>query len=88
MSRVPGTERAVWLLSIGLILAVTGCDRLGSPHQRADRFLKSGDYAKAVAALDEAIAAGDHLDVAYANRCYARASWRTWMPPCATARSR
>jgi tetratricopeptide (TPR) repeat protein len=57
-----------------LVLMSAGCDRFGTPHQRAERFLKQGDFVQAIAAYDGAIAAGDNVAVAYANRCYAHSA--------------
>lgn len=59
---------------LALVVLTAGCDRLGTPHQRAERLLDQGDYAQAIAAYDSAIAAGDNLAVAYANRCYAHSA--------------
>ena len=62
------------LAAIGLALTVGACDRIGGPHVRGERLLKRGDYAGALLAYNEAIAQGDHLAVAYANRCFAQQS--------------
>ena len=70
-----GDTSRSWVLSAAAVILVgsmlAGCDRLGSPEQRGQNLLGRGDYAGAVKAYGEAIAAGRDLPVAYAWRCYA-----------------
>jgi tetratricopeptide (TPR) repeat protein len=64
----------VGLVALGAALLLAGCDRIGTPHQRGERLLRQGKYDEAVLAYNEAIAAGDNLPIAYANRCYANSA--------------
>jgi Tfp pilus assembly protein PilF len=44
------------------------CDQFTDPHQRGESALAQGDYEAALDAFNDAVASGDHLAEAYANR--------------------
>lgn len=58
-------------LAAALALAATGCGVLLSPLITGQRYLAEGDYERALVAFDKAIAKGEDLPFAYANRCIA-----------------
>ena len=73
-----GNEPAVgapsrWSIGVVTVVGIVlgGCAFFGGAHQKGERALGSGDYQLAVDAYTEAIAQGDNVAVAYANRCYA-----------------
>lgn len=60
------------LLQVAALCALAGlstaCDQFTDPHQRGQSALAQGDYEAALGAFNDAVASGDHLAEAYANR--------------------